>query len=211
MIISPLRKCYHIVMRKTIIILDSFLVILITLLLVSVFVLTGLGSRYHEVNRFSSWYFFPTLFLILAFQAVMLLLTVIFMVIGLTSTGCRPLPKVYRLARTQMIMRIIQVPFFVVIFIFGCMCLLTIFTFAATFVLAFLDLISIITTGLCSIAVYHEMRKSGLISQNEQVAYSILAFIFCADVVVAIVAFVRARGVKKRLVWDLSERLEEQV
>ena len=64
---------------------------------------------------------------------------------------------------------------------------------------------------LCACRVYHEMRKSGLISQNEQIAYSILAFIFCADVVVAIVAFARARGVKKRLVWDQRERLEERL
>ena len=186
-------------MRKTIIILDSFLVILIFLLLASVFVLTGLGARYPEINRFASWYFFPTLFVILAFHAVMFIVTVIFMVIGLTSTNDRPLIKVYRLARTQMIMRIVQVPFYVAIFIIGFLCLLTVFTFAVTFVLAIIDAICIVTTGMCSVAVYREMRKCGLITPKEQTVYSILGFIYCADVVVAIIAFVSARKAKRQL------------
>ena len=186
-------------MRKFVLILDSLLVILIFLLLCSVFVITGLGSQYPQVNRFGSVYFFPTLFLILLFHAVKMIVTVIFMVLGLTNSDHFPVGKVYRLSRTQMVMRIIQVPFYVAIFLIAVACLITIFTFAVSIVLAVIDLISIITTGMCSVAVYYQMRTKGLISQREQVVYSILGFVYIADVVVAIVAFARARKIWKEI------------
>lgn len=184
-------------MRKAVLILDSFLVILITLLLCSVFVLTGLGSKYPQINRFASVYFYPTLFLILAFQAVMFIVTIVFMVMGLTNSRHFPADRVYKLARAQMVMRLIQVPFYVMIFIIALICLITIFTFAVSIVLAVLDLISIITTGMCSVAVYYQMRTKGMITLKEQVIYSILGFVYCADVAVAIAAFARARSAKR--------------
>ena len=92
-----------------------------------------------------------------------------------------------------MIMRIIQIPCYVAVFIVATVCLLTIFTIGFTAVLAVVDCVSITITGIASIPVYVILHRSGWISQRQKVLYSILSFVFCADLVVSIICYKDAR------------------
>ena len=195
-------------MRKGIIILDGMFVFLIIGLLLPI-PLHAVLSEYKWFNEFYCYYLYPSLFFDLAFELVMLIITIITVVITMIGAKKYKEKRVYSHVKTQMIVRLIQIPVYVCIFILAAMCLLTVFTFAITIVFAIIDLISIITTGICSIGVYSEMRKKGMINGVEQFFYTIFGFVYCLDVVVAIIAFIRAYQFKRIHGLDFDEVLIE--
>ena len=91
--------------------------------------------------------------------------------------------------RINMIIKIIQIPAYLFIFVIGCMCLLTIFTVGISFVLLILDGVSIILSGLIGVFVVRRCYADGILTRTEMVIHSILQFVFCLDVVSAIIVF----------------------
>ncbi len=83
--------------------------------------------------------------------------------------------------RINMIIKIIQIPGFV--------CLITIFTVGISFVLLILDGVSIILSGLIGVFVVRRCYADGILTRTEMVIHSILQFVFCLDVVSAIIVF----------------------
>lgn len=89
------------------------------------------------------------------------------------------------LAKTAWIVKLIQIPAYLAIFVLGVIFLTSIFLFAFTLVLMLLDYASILMSGmLCSAAVINGSR-SGKIRLKSNIWIIILQFIFCADVVAA--------------------------
>lgn len=97
--------------------------------------------------------------------------------------------SVRELARTNMLIKIIQIPAYVVIFIIGLLCCLMIFTIGISLALLLLDLFSIGLTGLFACAAFYRLRKEQLISSNMQMLCSLASFLFCADVVIAVIGY----------------------
>ncbi|MCR4689932.1 MAG: hypothetical protein K5739_01115 [Lachnospiraceae bacterium] len=93
------------------------------------------------------------------------------------------------LLRTQLIMRFVQIPCYICIFLAGLICFLTIFTIAFTFVFAIVDLAAIVITGLFSVPVYISLYKNGLIDKKQTALYSFLSFVFIADVIVSVICY----------------------
>ena len=122
----------------------------------------------------------------------MILVTIIAVVAGIKNGKKYTEKKVYDHARLQMIMRFVQIPFYVAIFYLAFACIFGFITIVITLVFALIDLMSIITTGICSIAIYSEMRKKNMITGTEQVIYTICGFVYCFDVLVAVIAYIRA-------------------
>ncbi len=93
------------------------------------------------------------------------------------------------LMKTQMIMRLVQIPGYVLILVVSILFLLFLFTagFSAYFLI--LDTASILITGLFSLPVYSSLYRNGLIGRKQAVCYGILSFIFCADVVVSVLCW----------------------
>lgn len=93
------------------------------------------------------------------------------------------------LARTNMIVKLIQIPAYFVIFVIGLLCTIMIFTIGISFALILLDAFSIGMTGLFASAAFHNLRKEQLISKEMWLLYSIASFIFCVDIVIAIIGY----------------------
>lgn len=97
--------------------------------------------------------------------------------------------------RINMIIKIIQIPAYLFIFVIGCMCLLTIFTVGISFVLLILDGVSIILSGLIGVFVVRQCYANGILTRTEMIIHSILQFVFCLDVVSAIIVFRKVKTI----------------
>lgn len=103
---------------------------------------------------------------------------------------------VISMAKTAMIIKLIQIPAYIAIFVVGLACAITIFTFAVSILLFFLDCFTLFLTGLLNAAaIVGSVRKKVFVSKEVYV-YVILQFIFCADVVASVIFY---KQLKKRM------------
>lgn len=131
----------------------------------------------------------PTLFL---FFILALACSIVFLAMGLAKKW-----DAKKVALANMIVKLIQIPAYVITFLLGVIFILTIFTYALSFLLVLFDCLTIILTGLtgacAAIRGYKEQKTTVAFS----VANGILQFIFCADVVCAILLFIKCRAREK--------------
>lgn len=99
------------------------------------------------------------------------------------------------LARTNMIVKLIQIPAYIFIFIIGILCTVMIFTIGITFVLMLMDALSIGLTGLFAVAAFQNLNREGLITRKTQIIYSIASFLFCVDVIIAVIGYRKSLSV----------------
>ena len=179
-------------MSKKVIILDSLFVVLIVLSTWStMFIGNFVGSHYFWDDYYGT-YLPRILIALLIFEFIMVFVTIIAAITGIKNGKKYTEKKVYGHAKTQMIMRFIQMPFYITFFYMGALSFIGLFTIPITIVIILADLLSITLSGLSSVAVYSEMRKKGFITTAEQAIYSVCSFIFCLDVPISLVAFIRA-------------------
>lgn len=136
---------------------------------------------------------------ILLFLVPTLILLVSGFLAAVSSLKQPPMPLLESVAlmRTQMIIRLAQIPGYILILVASILFLLFVFTFGFSIFFLMLDTASIMITGLFSIPVYSSLHRNGLIGRKQAVCYSILSFVFCADVVVSIICYkqVKTEGV----------------
>ncbi len=126
---------------------------------------------------------------------VLLLITAIFYVVrGIKGSNTMTTSDAVSLMKTMLIMRLIQIPGYIVLFFLATIFLMTIFTIGFSIILIILDVISIVITGMISVPVYMTLRKNGLITKLRSTLSSILSFMFVLDVFTAISCY---RKVKK--------------
>ena len=99
------------------------------------------------------------------------------------------IPESVALMKTQLIMRLVQIPGYILILIVSILFLISIFTAGFSVFFLIMDTASIMITGLFSIPVYVSLYRNGLIGQKQMICYMILSFFFCADVVVSILCY----------------------
>lgn len=97
------------------------------------------------------------------------------------------------MARTHMIVKLVQIPAYIGIFIMGLLCLLTFFTFAFSIALFLFDAFSIILTGLFAIACFSCMKNEGMITDGIQLVMSVFSFVFCADTIISVIAYINTK------------------
>lgn len=100
--------------------------------------------------------------------------------------------------RVAMVLKLVQVPAYLVIFVVGLLCLLTIFTMALSFLLVCFDMASILLSGLVGLGAVRRCRQEGILTGRETVLYAILQFVPCVDVVSAVLLFHRAKAAGQR-------------
>ncbi len=98
------------------------------------------------------------------------------------------------LMRTHMIMRLVQIPGYIMVFAVSLLFLMSIFTVGFSVYFFIMDTASIMITGLLSIPVYTSLYRNGLIGQKQAVCCMILSFFFCADVVASIMCYRQIQG-----------------
>ena len=93
------------------------------------------------------------------------------------------------LAKHAMILKLIQIPAYILIFIVGAAMMLTIVTFAFSIGLFLLDCVTLFLSGLPILAAAINAARDGTMPLKRSVWVIVLQCIFCADVVAAIVFY----------------------
>lgn len=125
--------------------------------------------------------FVPLSFL-LVFGTVMYIINILFFLKARNRTWSS-----LALARTNLIVKLIQIPAYLLIFGMGLLCMVMIFTIGISFVLMLLDAFALGMTGLFAVTVFYILRKEKKITGKMQTFYSLTSFLFCVDVIIAII------------------------
>lgn len=120
-----------------------------------------------------------------------IVLNLIFFVLGITKGW-----DALSLAKSSMIIKLIQAPAYVLIFGLGALLMITVFTFPFSFALIFFDCITLVLTGLITTAAAVNSSRNGVFNSKEVALIIISQLVFCLDVVAAIVFYL---NLKKRL------------
>ena len=97
-------------------------------------------------------------------------------------------------ARMNLIIKSIQIPAYIIHFILGFIGLaMSVWGIGIILWAILIDLLTILLTGISSIGCSVRMRKEGILSTAAAILMGIGCFIYCVDVVIAIVYVVKAR------------------
>ncbi len=100
-------------------------------------------------------------------------------------------PKSISLA--NLLVRLLQIPAYSMIFVLGVLLFLSIFTYAVSIFFIFFDCVSIFLTGLIGAASIIRCIGTGKCTKSFAVVNGALQFVFCADVISAIIVLVKCR------------------
>lgn len=160
-------------------------------ILITLILLFRLGSP-DNIEMILERYFgnniFVAITLILVYYGVCIISVFITMVLTLRNhLNSKNILKV------NLIIKCLQIPAYIGIFIIGLMCLLTIFTFGISVVLFLFDCFSIFLSGMIALSGIIGARKQGLITKNCSIIYGICSFIFCIDIVIAFSLYIKSK------------------
>ena len=108
--------------------------------------------------------------------------------------GARGKMTARQAARMNLIIKGVQIPAYIMHFILGFIGLaMSVWGIGIVFWALLIDLLTILLTGISSIGCTIRMRKEGILSTAAAILMGIGCFIYCVDVVVAIVYVVKTR------------------
>ena len=102
------------------------------------------------------------------------------------------------ISRANMIIRLIQVPAYIIIFILGFFLLTSPFTMAFSLIFFIFDCISVFIMGLIGLVSVIRCYTVGGCTKTFAVVCGLLQFVFCADVITSIIIFIKARSAAKK-------------
>ena len=102
------------------------------------------------------------------------------------------------LAKTAMIMKLAQVPAYVLIFALGAVFVITIFTIPFTIGLFVIDCLSVFMTGLFAISAVIATIRNNTFTHKEVIWVILLQFVFCADVIASVVFYIKLKRANKQ-------------
>ena len=97
-----------------------------------------------------------------------------------------------QVALCNMAVKLIQIPAYICIFILGVLCFSTLFTIGFAIIPFLSDCASILLTGLIGVVSIIRGYSSNAISKKFSIVNGILQFVFCVDLISAIVIFAKA-------------------
>lgn len=98
------------------------------------------------------------------------------------------------LLRVNMIIKLVHIPAYLFIFLFGLGTLITIFTAPISLLLMLLDAMTIVLSGMIGLAGVIRGRSEKKLSTQAAVLLGFLQFIFCVDVMGAILLYRKAKA-----------------
>ena len=102
------------------------------------------------------------------------------------------------LAKTAMIMKLAQVPAYVLIFALGAVFVITIFTIPFSVGLFVIDCLSVFMTGLFVVSSVIATIKNNTFTLKEVIWVILLQFVFCADVIASVVFYIKLKRANKQ-------------
>ena len=97
------------------------------------------------------------------------------------------------LAKTAMVMKLVQVPAYVLIFALGAVFVMTIFTIPFSIGLFVIDCLSVFMTGLFVISSVIATIRNNTFTLKEVIWVILLQFVFCADVISSVVFYIKLK------------------
>lgn len=93
------------------------------------------------------------------------------------------------MAKTAVIVKLIQIPAYIAVFVVGVLCTITVFTIPFTVGMFLLDCVTLFLSGLLTIAAVINAVRRGDFPFKHVFWIILLQFVFCADVVASIVLY----------------------
>ena len=117
-------------------------------------------------------------------------------VVGFVVGICKKWDAV-SLAKFAMIVKLIQIPAYLTLFVLGLLLMLAIFTIPFSIVLFFVCSLTLALTGLWVVSASITALRQGICKPQEVIWVMILQFVFCADVVASIIFYVTLKKKQK--------------
>ncbi|MDF2905515.1 MAG: hypothetical protein K0R34_836 [Herbinix sp.] len=134
-------------------------------------------------------YFTDDFLLFLLITLVVLYVVAIVCAIAGFMKGVTKKYQPQEILRINMMIKLLHIPAYLLIFVFGLLCTITIFTIGVTVVLMILDGMTIVLSGLVGLGGIIGSLREKKISTNKAVIHGILQFVYCADVISSIVMY----------------------
>ncbi len=117
----------------------------------------------------------------------------------------------YEASKMNLIVKACQVPAYIFHFIMGiCGALLGIFGIGFLFLAIVVDVLTILLTGINSIGCSIQIKKEGILSTGVTILLAICSFIFCVDMVAAIIYVVLSKKNQKKCSCKMEVPLKAQ-
>lgn len=101
--------------------------------------------------------------------------------------------------KISMFVKLIHIPGYIAVFILGVLFFVSIFTYAFSFILAIIDASLIFCTGLLGCASVIRSYLEGVLTKKQAMIYGILQFVYCFDVLFAVILYIKTyKHTKKR-------------
>ena len=126
--------------------------------------------------------------------AALYLIYIIFIVFYNTIVSARGTYSAYQAAQINLLVKGVQVPAYIFHLVLGMMgSVMSVWGIGIIMVAVVVDLITILLTGISSIGCSIRMKKEKVLNTPVSILMGIGCFIYCADVVIAIVYFTMAK------------------
>lgn len=112
-------------------------------------------------------------------------------------------------AWSNMLIKLLQTPAYILLFIAGAMFSTIIFTWLITFTIIVTDVMTIFLTGINGIVAACKCRKAGLLKTSGAVWFSISQFIYCVDVVCAVILYLKVKRAMDNIEKDTFAARED--
>jgi len=100
-------------------------------------------------------------------------------------------------ALLALLIKLVHIPAYVIIFVLGLLFMITIFTVGFSLAFVLFDLVTIFLSGSVGMLAVWKFYAEERINLAECFLHSILQFVFCLDVINAVIVYVRARGAER--------------
>lgn len=136
---------------------------------------------------------------------ILSVLTAIVYILNIANACIGKQKDIKRLALMDMLIKLIHIPFYLLVFVIGAMALVVmvvpVFVFISPFIvimLAVIDFFLMLTSSAYGINALIRARKDGIISSNFMVLHIVMHLCFVLDIVSAIIVFLKLRKVSKK-------------
>lgn len=131
--------------------------------------------------------------LLLLILVLLVWLGCIFSIIIAFSRAVKNKWDTVKLLRMNMIVKLVHIPTYIFLFVLGLVCLMMIFTVGVTVIIVILDAMTIFLSGMISVLTVSKGCTEKLFSPGKAVLFGILGFVYCVDVIEAVILYIKVK------------------
>lgn len=117
--------------------------------------------------------------------------------VGLMICDSTPSADAYICAKQNMLIKLLQIPAYIALFVVGSFCTMLVFTWGVTIAIIITDAMTIFLSGVAGVSSVAKCGNSGTIRAGAAAWLGVSQFIYVVDVICAIALFVQAWGQRR--------------